>query len=294
MFRSIAEDVRRAFETGNMITRIIILNIIIYMITALMEAFFPSLAGSVLEWLAIPGDLSRLITRPWTLITHMFIHSGFWHMAWNMLMLYWFGMITGDLLGDRRILPIYIAGGLTGALFYILSYQLLPGIGFMAMGASAAVLAIVWAAVTTAPEYNMRLILLGDVRIKYIGLFLLFFDLIGVRSAYNSGGHIAHIGGALFGMGFVYLLRQGYDITQTITAVVEYFKGWGRHSGKSRPALRVEHRSNHRTPNRTNRQNRGADQQEIVDRILEKIKVTGYESLSPEEKETLFKASKEN
>lgn len=295
MFRSIAEDVQRAFQTGNMVIRILILNIAVYMVTALFEAFFPSWSQTVMSWIALPGSPATLLTRPWTLITHMFIHAGFWHMAWNMLMFYWFGTIVGDLLGDRRILPVYILGGLTGALAYILSYQLLPSVGSMALGASAAVLALVFTAVATAPDYNMRLILLGDVKIKYIGLFILFFDLIGVRGNINSGGHIAHLGGAMFGFLFVYFLRNGTDITDFVYRIQQFFKRERKPSRqrKSSP-LRVEYKAGPKYRGADIRPNAATQMQHEVDRILDKIKVSGYESLTDEEKETLYKASKES
>jgi membrane associated rhomboid family serine protease len=294
MFRSIIDDVKRAFETGNMVTRIVILNVVIYMITALLEAFMPETAGTVLSWLAVPGEPIKLLTRPWTLITHMFIHSGFWHMGWNMLMFYWFGTITGDLLGDKRILPVYILGGLIGAVAYILSYQLVPGIGYMALGASAAVLALVFAAVATAPDYNMRLLLIGDVKIKFIGLFILFFDLIGIKSGYNSGGHIAHIGGSLFGMAYVYLLRQGTDLSSYVNAVISIFTQNQKPSRtKSKSKLRVEHKAENIRP-KTDKNKLQIERQVIIDKILDKIRVSGYDSLSEEEKETLFQASKES
>lgn len=288
MFGSIARDVKDTMSHGNMVMKLIIINFSVFVVTALAEAFFPvSYHTHMLPWIALPGDLTVFITRPWTLLTYMFVHGGIWHIAWNMIVLYWFGNITGDLLNDRRVLPIYLMGGLAGGILYMASYQFLPYVGSMAIGASAAVLAILFAAVLTAPEYRMHLLLLGEVRIKYIGLVILFLDLIGTSStAVNSGGHIAHLGGSLFGLLFVYLLRKGTDLGS-----VFYRSENGRiNAPKSR--LRVAHKSE------SIRKSPALDHQGVpelnkkVDEILEKIKKEGYESLSDAEKEILYKASK--
>ena len=125
MFRSIAQDVKSSFDYGNMVVKLIIINVVVFMVTALLNAFFPTFYQSnILPYIALPGDMMTLLYRPWTLITHMFLHSGFWHLAWNMLTFYWFGSIAGDLLGDKKILPVYILGGLIGGIAYILSFNL--------------------------------------------------------------------------------------------------------------------------------------------------------------------------
>ena len=119
MLQSIAQDIRNSFDFGNMVIKLVIINIAVFLITALTEAFFPFFYQShILPYLAVPGDIRLLIYRPWTVLTHMFVHSGIWHLAWNMITLFWFGNIAGDLLGDRRILPVYIMGGLTGYRHY--------------------------------------------------------------------------------------------------------------------------------------------------------------------------------
>ncbi|MBK9255328.1 MAG: rhomboid family intramembrane serine protease [Saprospiraceae bacterium] len=295
MFKSIIDDIRNSFETGSMMIRIVIINVAIYMILALMEAFVPSFASTLNHWLAIPGDPSVLLTRPWTIFSHMFVHAGFWHMAWNMILFYWFANIVGDLLGDKRVLPVYIFGGLAGALAYLLFFQISDTAGYMAMGASAAVLALVFTAVTVAPDYNMNLLIIGNVKIKYVGLFILFFDLIGVKSGSNSGGHAAHLGGAAFGALFVYLLRQGKDLSDYFYAVLNVFKSSSSKVSKRPGHLRVEHKADNtqRRPEMKQQKSRSGLQQK-VDQILEKIKNSGYDSLTDEEKEILFQASKEN
>ena len=288
MFSSVASDVKNTFSYGNMVMKLILINVGIFVITALTEAFFPQYYFSnILPWLALPADLSTFSTRPWTIITYMFVHADIWHIAWNMILLYWFGNITGDLLGDRRVLPIYLYGGIAGGLLFMLSAALLPYVGNQAIGASAAVLAVVFAAVMTAPEYRMHLLLLGEVRIKYIGLVILFLDLIGTSArSGNSGGHIAHLGGTMLGIIFVYLLRNGTDMGSL------FYREKKRETHQRKPSLRVAHKAENLPSERMRSLSKQKDLTRQVDEILEKIKKNGYDSLSEEEKEILYKASK--
>jgi membrane associated rhomboid family serine protease len=293
MLRSIADDIKSSFDYGNMIVKLIIINIAVFVITALLNAFFPMFYGNhILPYLAIPGDLLTLLYRPWTIITHMFLHGGLWHLISNMLILYWFGNIAGDLLGDRKILPVYIIGGLVGALFYVLSYQFLPNIGPYALGASAAVLAIVFTAVATAPDYVVSLILIGDVRIKFIGLVILFLDIIGTQSNVNSGGHIAHLGGTLFGFLFVYLLRNGTDLSLYFNNFIDFITFKKKETPRRKTTLKVAHRAENLQQKPVRTQQTKTDISVRVDEILDKIKQKGYDSLTDEEKEVLYHASK--
>ncbi|MBL0023796.1 MAG: rhomboid family intramembrane serine protease [Saprospiraceae bacterium] len=292
MFKSIAQDISSSFDYGNMVVKLIIINVAVFVLTALTEAFFPVFyMSNILPYIALPGDFMTLIYRPWTLITHMFVHSGLWHLAWNMITLYWFGNIAGDLLGDRRILPVYILGGLMGAVFYIVSFTFLSGIGVMALGASAAVLAVVFTAVSVAPDYVVHLILIGPVRIKYIGLIIFFIDLIGTRSGDNTGGHIAHLGGTLFGIFFVYLLRSGIDISKIFSADKSKFIKSNRSPLYTKSKLKIAHKAETILKKiHPDTENKPISLK--VDEILDKIKSSGYDSLTAEEKEILYQASK--
>jgi membrane associated rhomboid family serine protease len=299
MFKSIIDDIKYSYRTGNMITRLIIINVAIFLVMALLKAFFPSFYPTFESFLAIPGSPIELLTKPWTVITHMFIHSGFFHMGWNMLFLYWFGRITGDLLGDHRVLPLYILGGLAGALAYFLSYQLFPDvIGSRALGASAAVMAIIATAGATAPDYVMRLILIGDVRLKYIVFFIIFMDIIGTAGQTNTGGHIAHLAGAAFGLLFVFQLRQGLDLVEPmgnfILKISNWFSGKNQSSkAKKSSPLSVKYKSRKKSSdNKKGSASSDVSFQEKLDAILDKIKENGYDSLTSEEKEFLFQASK--
>lgn len=290
MFRSIGQDIRNSFDYGNMVTKLLIINVAVFVVTALLSAFMPHIyAAYILPYLALPGDFMTLIYRPWTLITHMFVHAGFWHLAGNLIVLYWFGGIVGDLLGDRKILPLYIMGGLSGAFIYVLSYTFFQGMGSFAIGASAATLALTFAAVAIAPDYVVYLILLGPVRIKFIGLFILFMDIIGTQSSSNSGGHLAHLGGTLFGFLFIYWLKQGRDLSEGFNKGIDMIS-FRKRSAQRTSHLKVAHKSDKLRNKSQPPQSKPLST--LVDEILDKIKQKGYDSLTDEEKEVLYQASK--
>jgi hypothetical protein len=232
----------------------------------------------------------------------MFFHLEFFHILWNMLLFYWFGRVTGDFLGNHRILFLYFCGGIMGAVLFFLSANLLPyGAGGtrMALGASAAIMAVVVAAGTIAPDYQFRLLFIGDVKLKFIVLALLIIDLISITANTNTGGHFAHLGGAVFGWVFVRLLQEGHDLSLPFNRMSAYFEhlfSSVRYSQRSNHPLKVIHRKNRpkANPGRKTEKKVGSslDYQAQVDHILDKIKREGYESLTAEEKEFLFQASK--
>ena len=297
MIDSLLNDIKSTFRSGNMISRLILINIGLFMVIALIKAFDPSSGSSsgffytIRNLLALFSEPWSLLKHPWTLFTHMFLHITFWHILWNMLLLYWFGRIVGDLLGDRRILPLYILGGLFGGLFFILWDQFLPGgSGGLrpALGASAAVMCMLWVAATTAPDYLIHLPLIGAVRLKYIALAILFMDILRSAGDVNTGGHFAHIGGALFGMLYTYALRSGTDLTTAFNV----FSRENSPSKKVKKTSRKKFKVVHSASKSDNTAKPVSSQQEELDRILEKITDKGYENLSDEEKEFLYQASK--
>lgn len=309
MFRSIWDDVKREYSYGNMVTRIIILNLAFFVIVKLLWVVLmisnawvePEIYRTISRFFMISSDWMHNLTHPWVIITHMFFHEGVFHILWNMLFLYWFGRIVGDLLGNHRILPLYLLGGLVGGLIYLVTAKLLSPHTSFALGASGAVMAIVVAAGTTSPDYIMRLILLGDIKLKYIVGALVFFDVVGMGSNINTGGHIAHLGGAFFGWLFVRQLREGNDLSIPVNNLMSrlqrFFKGLLTGVPQSRKGPKVVYRNPNRKKMTNNKGNASSDlhdlsHQEQLDRILEKIKKSGYENLTEEEKEFLFNASK--
>ena len=304
MFTSILTDIRYQFQSGNTITRLIIVNVAVFLaimvfklVLLLMDGFNQDkgLFDTIIQYLFLSDDLLWDAKHPWTIITHMFTHVGFFHMLFNMLILYWFGRIAGDLLGDHRMLPLYLYSGLAGALIYLLTAPLIYEGGSNLHGASAAIMGIVAAAGMTAPDYQMRLLLLGDVRLKYIVAGLLAIYIIGIANMENVGGHMAHLGGAAFGFFYVHLLRQGHDITRGFNRMLTLFKQPVKPQPrpmKRKVTMEVRHRAANRNTDVNPPVNSSYDgDQQRLDSILDKIKASGYQNLSEEDKKFLHDAS---
>ena len=306
VFRSIFDDIRYQFQSGNTITRLIIVNVAVFLLLMIFKlvltvgtGFNPQHCtfGDVMNYIFLSDDLIWDATHPWTLITYMFTHVGFFHILFNMLVLYWFGRIAGDLLGDHRMLGLYIYSGLAGALIYLLTAPLIYQGGSNLHGASAAAMGIVAAAGITAPDYQMRLLLLGDVRLKYVVAGLLAIYVIGIANMDNIGGHMAHLGGAAFGFFYVHMLRQGVDLTRGFRQMLSLFKKTRRVPAppvKRKVTMEVKHKAVYRASESqvTPPQKSNAEaEQERLDAILDKIKAAGYQSLSEEDKKFLHDAS---
>lgn len=298
----IIDDLKRTFKQGNIVSRLIFINVAVFVLGALLSVvlgLFNVSASAFMQALYLPADLLQLLRRPWTLITYMFLHSGAWHLLGNMLWLYWFGKMFLYFFSAKHLRGLYIVGGLFGGLLYIVAYNLFPvfqGQLYSAtlVGASASVLAIAIATAVREPEYRINLMFVGPVRLKYFALFIVLFDMLYVGSN-NAGGHLAHLGGALAGWWFAKGISQGYDITRWANACIDAIGGlFSKRQRKPRkqrkPKMKV-HVNNARTADYDYNANKKAQSDEI-DRILEKLKKSGYSSLSDEEKRKLFDASK--
>ncbi|MEM7102150.1 MAG: rhomboid family intramembrane serine protease [Bacteroidota bacterium] len=307
MVSSIWEDIKRQFTYGDMLIRIILVNVGIFFAVNLLNVFLwlflrepgREIYEAIMTWLQAGPTWWHNLSRPWTIITYMFLHEGVWHILMNMLFLFWFGRVVKDLGGNQRILPIYLLGGLVGFVAYVLSYYLFPGyVGPYMLGASAGVMAIVVAAATLAPDYRFHLIFIGPVALKYLAAIIFLLDIISLPKG-NTGGHFAHIGGALMGYYFVTQLRSGNDLSVRVNnileGVVNYFRYLGNmFSGKdsgSPKKNKSKSRMRRRKPSHKSDEE-GLSDQEKLDSILEKIKRSGYQSLTEEEKDFLFRASK--
>ncbi|MEY3051496.1 MAG: hypothetical protein RLY31_1281 [Bacteroidota bacterium] len=314
MFDSIWHDIRRQLSYGNMVTRIMLVNIAVFVLAVLVRLFLlPFSDGQglafqqLVRYLEIGADWRHNLFHPWVFLTHMFLHLDVWHILWNMLMLHWFGRITGDLLGDRRILPIYLLGGLAGGLaFFVMANVPTPwSVGSYALGASAAVMAVLVVAGKTAPDYNITLLLFGNVRLKYLVAALVLLDVVALSHNDNSGGSFGHLGGALLGYILADQLQRGNDLTRPVNRWLEQLQSFLqglRPSPTKRDARKpyVVYRRETaprdaaasgagKTAGRNDR--RQPVDQDRLDAILDKIKQSGYDSLSAAEKQYLFDAS---
>lgn len=306
LFRSVRAEIHHQWSSGNIIMRLILINAVVFIAVNLVyvSSFFyyadrvkaAYFLHTVLEWLGISPSLKKVVARPWVIITHMFTHVQFFHFLFNMLGLYWFGNIVSEFIGNRKILPLYLMGGLAGALVLLVFYYLFPSLhpAGVAVGASAAILAIIMAAATIVPDYEVFLFLLGPIKIKWIAVVLLVIDLISIPE-HNSGGHLAHLGGALLGYLYIKQLQAGTDLASP------WLKLYERLTARLQPRTEVRRSYKHTTvPSSTrassaaNRSSNLMSKQERIDAILDKISHSGYDSLSQEEKEFLFKVAKED
>lgn len=282
---NVTQGIRSFFSQKSVLPRLMLLNIAVF-VAVLLGRTFAWLMDStqfndfVVKWFAVSSETKVLAVRPWTVVTYMFIHDGFWHLFFNMLMLYFGGMVFLRYLSEKNLLATYLLGGLTGAVFFVAAYNVFPvfdGVTSTVVGASASVMAIIVASAAYMPDYDVNLFLLGRIRLKYLALIFVAIDLLSITRG-NAGGHIAHLGGAAYGLLYGIMLSRGFEFDKMF---------------KRKPRMKV-HRNTHTRPLSDEEYNKNrADNQEKIDAILDKIAQNGYSSLTKDEKEFLFKSSRQ-
>jgi rhomboid family protein len=291
---NIVDEIKQSFKHGSMLTKLIYINLAVFVVVRLLEVFYllfnigAESQFPLISWLAVPSSLDQLLFKPWTIFTYMFLHHDFLHILFNILWFYWFGKIFLQYLTEKQLLNVYLLGGIFGALLYILAFNVFPLFqpyieNSIALGASASVLAVVIAISVYVPNYTLQLVFLGPVKLKYIALVTIGIDILSVAGD-NAGGHIAHLGGALFGYLFISQLKAGKNFTIDFD---KFFKNVGK-MFKPKPKIKVTYKKP-KTDMEYNAEK--AKKQEEVDKILEKISKAGYESLTNKEKEILFNLS---
>jgi membrane associated rhomboid family serine protease len=310
MYGSFWDNLRNAFRhKDNSLYKLIAINVLVFFVLLIVRVLLTvsgleGLYREGLSYLMMPAALSKLATQPWSLFSYMFLHEGVFHVLFNMLFLYWFGLLIHQYLGSRKLANLYILGGLFGALFYAVIYNVAPyfsgSVGSsMMLGASAGVFAVVVGAATLTPNTTFFLILIGPVRIVYIAAFyviLSFANSIGT----NAGGEIAHLGGALLGYLYIVQLRKGNDWGVPVQKVGLFFENL---FSPNRSKVKVSYRKAKTTSSGgfggfTSRASSSPapksqeTSQEEIDQILDKIAAKGYDALSKEEKRKLFEFSK--
>lgn len=289
----IITNLKRSFQAGNILKKLIFINIAVFVLIRLLGILlllFNLQDFPILLYLQLPASPIALLSRPWTLFTYMFTHFELLHILFNMLWLYWFGELFLQVFNERQLGGLYVLGGLAGALFFVASYNLFPYFQEVAsfsflMGASASVMAIVFAISFYRKEIEINLLFIGRIKLIYLALFTFVIDLLAMTSD-NAGGHIAHIGGALFGIWFASRYAQGKDLTAPINRLIDKLVNLG----KRKPKMSVTYggRSNNDWEYNARKQQQAAN----IDAILDKLKRSGYGSLSADEKKQLFDASK--
>lgn len=300
---SIFDDFKNAFrKPNNGLAQLIIINVSVFVGLGII-AVISTLTGSegifdfAYKQFTIPAPIKEFLTRPWTILTYAFAHSfsSLWHILMNMLVLYWFGRVFVDFLGSQKLINLYVIGAIAGGTTYLLAYNLIPWYAerinmFDGMvGASAAVYAITVATATSWPDYRFYLFFIGPVKIVYIAAFVVFISLIGTIGS-NAGGNLAHLGGALIGFIYARQLSKGNELGRWVFKSMELIKSFF----VKRPNIKVSHRQSKTKSKKASSSTKSKHKysQDDIDKILDKISERGYDSLTKEEKEKLFNASK--
>jgi len=296
---NLLDDFKGAWKKpNNALPQIIIINVAIFLALAVLNVFgnvlgFYFLADFIYDQFSIPPKFGDFLLRPWTLITYAFAHSlsSIFHILFNMLVLFWFGKLIVESLGNQKLINLYVLGAVAGGISYLFVYNLIPFYmersDFDGMvGASAAVYAITVAAATLRPDYTFFLMFIGPVKIKYIAAFYIIISFLGSVGG-NAGGNIAHLGGAMIGFVYIRQLQKGSDWGSWVTGLMSFFQSFFIRQ----PTIKVTHKKSGTSSSMGSTASNIANQTEI-DAILDKISQSGYDSLSKQEKEKLFNASK--
>ncbi|MFA5781344.1 MAG: rhomboid family intramembrane serine protease [Bacteroidales bacterium] len=296
------DNIKNFFYSRSILSRLILVNIIIFILANLVSLYYylfkippdVSICGIAVSkftyWFAVPSHTLFLLQKPWTIFTYMFLQENFFHLLFNMIMLYFGGILFLQFLGSKKLISTYIIGGLAGATVYILAFNFFPVFNeisrcSVALGASASVLAVLVAIAVYVPEFSVRLFLFGSIKLKYIVLILVLIDILSIEKE-NPGGHIAHLGGALWGFTYILLMKKNRDIYSIFNPFGNFFKNLF----KPKPKLKVEYKKER--PLTDDEYNKAkAEKQKKIDAILDKISKNGYANLSKEEKEFLFSAN---
>ena len=295
-----------AGQDGNALITLIAIQLVVFILLAFIKVIYyfsyskgdlalDAYQNSILQWVTLPANLSTFITRPWTLITHMFVHDNVWHIVANMLWLWAFGYILQDLAGNKKIIPVFLYGALAGAIAYMISFNVIPVlrqyIDIPALGASAGVMGIAIATTAIAPGYRIFPFINGGIPLWVLTMIFVIIDLATIPYN-NPGGHIAHLAGGAMGFLFIVMMRKGYDWSLWMNNTYEWVNNlFNPEKPKKGKRIKTElfYKSTTKPYNKTSNIT-----QQRVDDLLDKINQKGYNSLTDDEKELLKRASKED
>ncbi len=301
---ALIDDVKLKFKNFSIVEKLIAFNVLVFVSFYLIGTitFLLKLpANSVMDFFTFPKEIGAYLMKPWSIVTYAFLHSGIFHILSNMIILYFSGSYFINYFTGKKVLTVYFLGAIFGALFYMLSYNLFPafsGIGdAVLVGASASVMAILVAIATYIPNMAVRLMLVGSVKFWWIAVFFVVLDMIQIPFG-NAGGHIAHLGGALFGYLYTTQFKKGNDIGAGFEKIMDTIASW--FAPRNKAPLKTVYKSTKKkktsatTKQHSNTTPKNANpNQAQIDAILDKISKSGYESLTQQEKDFLFKAGRE-
>lgn len=279
---SLNQDIKDKLSRLNVLEKLIVVNVGVFLVGLLI--------APLLDWLELPSEFSKFIVKPWTIITYAFVHYDFWHLAFNMLLLYFVGRMFVNLFSPKMALNIYFLGGITGGIMYLLFFEFLPKsvLGIPLVGASAAVIAVLIFLCAYMPNQDVR-IFTFNIKLWYIGAFFVLLDVLRLFGA-NGGGYLAHLGGALLGFIYAKQLTKGNDIGKGFERLMDKIIGFFKFKKKS--PLKTVHKNKSKVGGYTKADFNEFNNQKKVDVILDKISKSGYDSLTAEEKDFLFRAGK--
>ena len=273
--------------------KIIVINILVLIISGLVPFLFGWNPDAIARYFELPKDVVQFLQQPWSLVTYSFFHGGIWHLFWNMIILYFSARIFLNLFGPKRFLAVYFLGVILGGLVFMLSYNLFPvfsGTRTALIGASAGVTAVLIFICTYMPNQPVRLFFF-NIKLWYIGVFLVVMDLVQIPTGNNAGGNLAHLGGAFLGYLYARQLVQGTDIGAGFIKVIDSLGNLFKKRKKAKMKTVYKKR---KTQTTSKVDYEKESKQRRIDAILDKISKSGYESLSKEEKDFLFKAGKDD
>lgn len=286
---SVIDDLKLHYKMGGFEQKVIYWNIAVFIIS--IPCFYEFKFGffDFPHWISLSSNVNELLWKPWTLLTYSFFHANFFHLFFNMIVLNFSGRLFLTFFTQKQFLGLYLLSGIFAGLIFVFAYFFL-GLHSSIVGASGAIMAILVATATYAPMMNLRLLLIGNVKLWQVALVIVILDILQLFVE-NTGGHIAHLSGAFFGFIYIKLLQNGTDLSKVVTNILNTFVTI--FSKREKSPLKTVHRNFDRRPEKSVSKIVTKDKtQQQIDEILDKISQSGYDSLSKEEKDFLFKAGK--
>ncbi|WPR72967.1 rhomboid family intramembrane serine protease [Flavobacterium sp. NG2] len=286
---NILDDLKLQYKLGGVTNRLIYWNVGCFLISLVFFYQFQAGQFNYPFWLALNTDASQFLIAPWTFLSYAFFHDGFMHLLFNMIVLNFSSHLFLTYFTQKQLLGLYFLGAIFAGVVFVFTYYLM-NISTGIVGASAAIMAVLMAVTTYQPLMNVRLLLIGNVKLWHITAVILILDLMQFRLS-NTGGHISHLSGAFFGFVFIKLLQNGVDLSKLVSAFIDFFVNLFNKSNKT-PFKKVHKNYSKPAEKRASRIVTKDKSQQQIDEILDKISQSGYDSLTKEEKEFLFKVGK--
>ena len=275
----------------NSAEKLILINVVCFVLPMLIKTvlfLFNISSTNFFNWFELSASWIYLSTKPWSIITYSFLHSGFFHLFWNMYLLFFSSKLFLNLFPSNTFFNVYFLGVVVGGITFILSYTFFPAFqnsSPVMIGASAGVMAVFIFMSTYSPDLEIRLILF-NVKLRYLGIAFLLLDIVQIPYG-NAGGHLAHLGGAILGFYYVKQLKSGKDIGKPFNNFIDKIINIFRKKPKMRTVYKKE-----KSQKINKKVSNAGEKQKRIDRILDKISISGYESLTQAEKDFLFKVGK--